>query len=44
VRQAEYESRSITQTLDLGWELLRTIPRLELKRIRQEYLDRYYQQ
>ncbi len=44
VRQAEYESRSIVQTLDLGWELLRTIPRQELKRIRQEYLDLYYQQ
>jgi V/A-type H+-transporting ATPase subunit B len=44
VRQAEYESRSIVQTLNLGWELLRTIPKQELKRIRQEYLDRYYQQ
>jgi V/A-type H+-transporting ATPase subunit B len=42
VRQAESEDRSIAQTLDLGWELLRMIPRQELKRIRQEYLDKYY--
>jgi len=44
VRQAEYESRSIAETLDLGWEMLRTIPRQELKRIRQEHLDQHYQQ
>jgi len=42
VRQDEYEDRSVIQTLDIGWELLRIIPRAELKRIRQEYLDKYY--
>ena len=42
VRQGEYEDRSVIQTLDIGWELLRIIPRAELKRIRQEYLDKYY--
>jgi V/A-type H+-transporting ATPase subunit B len=42
VRQQESEDRSIIQTLDLGWELLRMIPRQELKRIREEYLDKYY--
>jgi V/A-type H+-transporting ATPase subunit B len=42
VRQDEYEDRSVIQTLDIGWELLRGIPREELKRIRQEYLDKYY--
>jgi V/A-type H+-transporting ATPase subunit B len=42
VRQSEDENRSIIQTLDIGWELLRFIPRQELKRIREEYLDKYY--
>jgi V/A-type H+-transporting ATPase subunit B len=44
VRQAESEDRSIIQTLDLGWQLLRLIPKVELKRVRQEYLDKYYSQ
>ncbi|MFQ6037040.1 MAG: V-type ATP synthase subunit B [Candidatus Aminicenantales bacterium] len=42
VRQGELESRSIIETLELGWKLLRTIPRAELKRIRPEYLEKYY--
>jgi V/A-type H+-transporting ATPase subunit B len=42
VRQGEFESRSIQDTLDLGWTLLHTIPRHELKRIRPEYLEKYY--
>jgi V/A-type H+-transporting ATPase subunit B len=42
VRQAEDEDRSIQQTLDSGWDLLKIIPRPELKRIRTEYLDEYY--
>ncbi|MFA5090215.1 MAG: V-type ATP synthase subunit B [Candidatus Omnitrophota bacterium] len=43
VRQEESEERSIIQTLDTGWGLLRLIPRQELKRIREEYLDKYYE-
>ena len=42
VRQGEFETRSIVGTLDLGWSLLRKIPRAELKRIRPEYLEKYY--
>jgi V/A-type H+-transporting ATPase subunit B len=42
VRQPESQDRSIIQTLDMGWELLRTIPRQELKRIREENLEEYY--
>jgi V/A-type H+-transporting ATPase subunit B len=42
VRQDESEGRSIIQTLDIGWGLLRMIPRQELKRVREEYLDKYY--
>jgi len=42
VRQGEFEARSVLETLDLGWKLLRTIPAAELKRIRPEYLGKYY--
>ena len=35
-------NRSIEETLDLGWKLLGILPRAELKRIRDEYLDKYY--
>ncbi len=35
-------NRSIDETLKLGWELLGIIPRSELKRIRDEYLDKYF--
>ncbi len=42
VRQGEFEARSIIDTLDTGWKLLRTIPRAELKRIRPEFMDKYY--
>ena len=41
VNQGYYTNRSIIETLDLGWELLKIIPRSELKRIRDEYLDKY---
>jgi V/A-type H+-transporting ATPase subunit B len=41
VSQGEYENRSIEKTLDLGWKLLSIFPREELKRIRDEYLDKY---
>jgi V/A-type H+-transporting ATPase subunit B len=42
VRQGEFEARSIFDTLDTGWKLLRTLPRAELKRIRPEFMDKYY--
>jgi len=41
VKQAEDENRSIEETLNIGWELLSLIPRSELKRIRDEYLEKY---
>ena len=41
VNQGYETNRSIEETLDLGWKLLRVIPRTELKRIRVEYLDKY---
>ena len=37
-----YETnRNIEDTLNLGWKLLKVIPRTELKRIRTEYIDKY---
>ena len=42
VAQGENEDRSIEQTLDIGWQLLRMLPRSELKRVRDEYIEKYY--
>ena len=42
VSQGYDKNRSIEETLDLGWELLRILPRAELKRIDDKYLDMYY--
>ncbi|NLZ55517.1 MAG: V-type ATP synthase subunit B, partial [Clostridiaceae bacterium] len=42
IAQGFQTNRSIEETLDLGWELLGILPRAELKRIREGYLDRYY--
>lgn len=33
--------RSIEETLDLGWKLMRILPESELKRIRTEYIEKY---
>ena len=41
VSQGYQTDRSIEETLDIGWELLSLLPRSELKRIRDDYLDRY---
>ncbi|MEE9192796.1 MAG: V-type ATP synthase subunit B [Candidatus Aerophobetes bacterium] len=41
VSQGAYENREIEETLDYGWELLRMIPRSELKRVRDEYIEKY---
>lgn len=42
ISQDEGENRTIEETLDLGWQLLKLLPREEMKRIRPEYLDRYW--
>ncbi|MEO0184708.1 MAG: V-type ATP synthase subunit B, partial [candidate division WOR-3 bacterium] len=42
VNQDEYENRTIEQTLNLGWELLKLVPRAEMKRVREEFLKKYY--
>ncbi len=41
IMQGSNEDRSIEQTLDLGWELLSTLPETELKRVKLEFIERY---
>ena len=42
VSQGYNTDRGIEETLDIGWKLLRMLPRTELKRIDDKYLDEYY--
>ena len=44
VSQGYDSDRSIEETLDIGWKLLRILPRSELKRIKDEFLDKYYEE
>lgn len=39
--QGEYENRSIEETLDLGWKLLKLLPQNELYRIKPEFIEKY---
>jgi len=41
VAQREDEDRSIEETLAIGWDLLTILPRAELKRVRDQYIDKY---
>ena len=42
VSQGYNTNRDIEETLAIGWKLLSILPRSELKRIKDEYLDKYY--
>ncbi len=42
VSQGYTTDRTIEETLTIGWKLLSMLPRSELKRIKDEYLDQYY--
>ena len=42
IGQGPNENRTIEETLDLGWELLRILPKEELDRIDTKILDKYY--
>ncbi len=41
VNQGIDENRSIEHTLDIGWELLSTLPESEMKRIKSEFIIKY---
>lgn len=42
VSQGFNTNRTIEDTLRIGWELLTILPRVEMKRIRDQYLEEYY--
>lgn len=42
VSQGSFADRTVEETLDIGWQLLKILPRSELKRISDKYLDEYY--
>ena len=42
VSQGYDTDRTIEETLSIGWKLLKILPRTELKRIKDEFLDEYY--
>jgi V/A-type H+/Na+-transporting ATPase subunit B len=42
IKQGEYIDRTISETLDIGWKLLGMFPETELKRVRKEYLEKYF--
>ncbi len=42
ISQRKDEERTIEQTLDLGWEVLRLLPAGELHRITEEEIEKYY--
>ena len=42
IGQGTHTNRSIQETLNLGWELLSILPKSELKRIKPEYIEKYW--
>jgi len=42
VGQGENENRDIEETLDIAWRLMGILPRVELKRVRPETLEKYW--
>jgi len=42
INQGPNENRTIEQTLDLGWKLLSMLPKSELDRVDEKYLNMYY--
>jgi V/A-type H+-transporting ATPase subunit B len=41
IRQGEHEDRDIIKSLEIGWELLTLLPREELKRVKDEHVEKY---
>lgn len=41
INQGFYENRTIEETLDIGWELLKIFPKSELKRIKPDMIAKY---
>lgn len=41
ITQGDYDDRSIEQTLDLSWDLMTILPRNELKRVKDAFIEKY---
>jgi V/A-type H+-transporting ATPase subunit B len=41
IKQESQEDRSIVQTLTIGWELLSSLPKADLKKIDEKYIKKY---
>ncbi len=41
IKQGEFENRTIDDTLALGWELLKILPRSVLKRVKKDQIEKY---
>jgi len=41
ITQSKDEDRTIFETLDLGWDLLKILPKTELKRVKEEFIEQY---
>ena len=41
ITQSKDEDRTIFETLDLGWRLLKILPKTELKRVKEEFIEQY---
>lgn len=42
LNQSYTKNRTVFESLDLGWELLSILPKQELKRVRDEFINKYY--
>lgn len=42
VKQNHHEERSVDHSVDIGWEILRVLPKSELDRIDDEIIEKYY--
>jgi len=42
LKQGFFDSRTIIESLDISWELLSILPEGELKRINEEYIEKYH--
>ena len=42
LKERGYGEKDIEDTLNIGWKLLSILPRSELKRIDDKFLDQYY--
>ena len=41
MNQGENANRSIEETLSIGWQLLSILPKSELKRVRESFIEKY---